>query len=128
MLLLQRVRDEAHRFAIEYQRSLRRKAGMTSILEEIPGIGPRKRQALLKELGSLRRVREALPEELERVSGVSARDAESLHGFFRALAALEGAPGRIREESTGNVVPDVAELPGETPDAKDGAGEADFPN
>ena len=53
MLLLQRIRDESHRFAIEFQRELRSKVNLTSILEELPGIGPTKRRALLKTLGSL---------------------------------------------------------------------------
>ena len=66
LLLLQRVRDEAHRFAISFQRELRRRAGLTSILEEIPGIGPGKRKSLLRELGSLKRVREASLEALAR--------------------------------------------------------------
>jgi len=85
MLLLQRVRDEAHRFAIEFQRALRNKAGLTSILDEIPGIGPQKRRALLRALGSLRRVREADPAELAQVAGLSQRDARAIHSFFRAL-------------------------------------------
>jgi len=89
LLLLQQIRDEAHRFAIEFQRSLRRKQGLTSVLEEIPGIGPRKRRSLLRELGSLRRVREASPEELGRVTGLSARDAQAVHGFFQALRGLQ---------------------------------------
>ena len=59
LLLLQRVRDESHRFAIEYQRQLRIRVGLASILEELPGIGPGKRRALLRGLGSLRRVRGA---------------------------------------------------------------------
>jgi excinuclease ABC subunit C len=84
MLQLQRIRDESHRFAIEFQRSLRRRAGMTSILEELPGIGPGKRRALLRELGSLRAVREASPEALAAVPGISARDAAVIHGFFHA--------------------------------------------
>ncbi len=92
LLLLQRVRDEAHRFAIEFQRSLRQKVGMTSILEEIPGIGPRKRQALLKELGSLRRVREADEAALSGVTGLSQRDAATVFGFFRALEAVGAEP------------------------------------
>jgi excinuclease ABC subunit C len=89
LLLLQRVRDEAHRFAIEFQRELRRRVGMTSILQEIPGIGPGKRKSLLRTLGSLRRVREAPLEELAAVPGVSAKDAEAIRRFF---AALEAAP------------------------------------
>lgn len=91
LLLLQRVRDEAHRFAIEYQRSLRQKIGLTSILEEIPGIGPTKRRSLLRELGSLRRIREAAAEEIEAVAGISRKDARRIHGFFRALARFDDA-------------------------------------
>ncbi|MCG8589686.1 MAG: excinuclease ABC subunit UvrC [Proteobacteria bacterium] len=92
LLLLQRVRDESHRFAIEFQRDLRQRVGFTSILEELPGIGPTKRRALLRELGSLRAVREASAERLTQVSGVSGRDAQVIHGFFAALRApAEGA-------------------------------------
>jgi excinuclease ABC subunit C len=87
MLLLQRIRDEAHRFAIEFQRSLRRRVGLRSVLEEIPGIGPTKRRALLRGLGSLKRVREASVDELAAVSGLARADAERIHGFFRALDA-----------------------------------------
>ena len=106
LLLLQRIRDEAHRFAIEFQRSLRRRVGMRSVLEEIPGIGPTKRRALLRELGSLKRVREASVEELSGVSGIARADAERIHGFFRALEApgvvefpgVEPAPPNLAAE------------------------------
>jgi excinuclease ABC subunit C len=91
MLLLQRVRDESHRFAIEFQRELRSKVNMTSILEELPGIGPAKRNALLKTLGSLRSVREATVEALAAVPGISQRDALSIRRFFDALTAPEAA-------------------------------------
>jgi excinuclease ABC subunit C len=84
LLLLQRVRDESHRFAIEYQRSLRRKVGLQSILEELPGIGPGKRRALLRGLGSLRAVKDASVQDLCAVPGISRRDAETVHDFFRA--------------------------------------------
>jgi len=84
LLLLQRVRDESHRFAIEYQRRLRQREGLLSILEELPGIGPRKRRALLRELGSLRAVKSASVEELSAVTGISARDAETIHRFFNS--------------------------------------------
>ncbi|MEE9609078.1 MAG: excinuclease ABC subunit UvrC [Myxococcota bacterium] len=87
LLFLQRVRDEAHRFAIEFQRALRAKVGMTSILEELPGIGPSKRRALLRELGSLRAVREAGEAELAAVSGISARDAATIQRFFDAVSS-----------------------------------------
>ncbi len=93
LLLLQRIRDEAHRFAIEFQRGLRKRAGLLSVLEEIPGIGPGKRRALLRELGSLRGVREAPVEALAGVSGVSRADAERIHAFFRALAREAEFPG-----------------------------------
>jgi excinuclease ABC subunit C len=86
LLLLQRVRDESHRFAIEYQRSLRRKVGLQSILEELPGIGPGKRRALLRRMGSLRSVRSASVQDLCEVPGISRRDAETIHDFFRAAA------------------------------------------
>jgi excinuclease ABC subunit C len=82
LLLLQRVRDESHRFAIEYQRHLRSRRGLLSILEELPGIGPRKRRALLRELGSLRAVREASAERLAAIPGISAGDAETIRRFF----------------------------------------------
>jgi len=91
LLLLQRVRDESHRFALEFQRRLRSKQNFTSILEELPGIGPGKRRALLATLGSLRAVREASAETLEAVPGISARDARTVSGFFEA-AARDAAP------------------------------------
>ena len=91
LLLLQRVRDEAHRFAIEFQRSLRSRVGLTSILEELPGIGPGKRRALLRHLGSLREVREASVDVLAAVPGISQRDAETIQRFFAAAGAGDAA-------------------------------------
>jgi len=92
LLLLQRVRDESHRFAIEFQRELRSRRNLASVLEELPGIGPTKRRALLRELGSLRAVRAASEAELAAVPGVSARDAAAIRRFLAALEAPE-APG-----------------------------------
>lgn len=91
-LLLQRVRDESHRFAIRYHRELRSKAGLRSILEELPGIGPVKRRALLRELGSLERIRNASEEQLAAVRSISRADAEMLSRFF-AQATEEEARG-----------------------------------
>lgn len=82
LLLLQRVRDESHRFAIEYQRSLRRRMAMTSILEALPGIGPGKRRTLLRELGSLAAIRRADEARLAALPGISPRDAAMLRRFF----------------------------------------------
>jgi excinuclease ABC subunit C len=87
LLLLQKIRDEAHRFAIEFQRDLRQRTHLRSVLEEIPGIGPKKRRALLRQLGSLRAVREASAEALATVPGLSARDVEALRRFFAAAPA-----------------------------------------
>jgi excinuclease ABC subunit C len=86
LLLLQRVRDESHRFALEFQRDLRGRAGLTSILEELPGIGPVKRRALLRRFGSLRAVRGASEAELAATPGLSGADAARIRRFFDALA------------------------------------------
>jgi excinuclease ABC subunit C len=80
--LLARLRDEAHRFAIGYHRLLRRRRALRSSLEEIPGIGPRRRRALLAALGSVRRVRQASVEELTAVAGMSRRAAETVARYF----------------------------------------------
>ncbi len=69
--LLQRIRDEAHRFAISYNRKLRKRRTIRSELAEIPGIGPRRQKALLTRFGSVRAIREASEEEIARVPGFS---------------------------------------------------------
>jgi excinuclease ABC subunit C len=97
LLLLQHVRDESHRFAIEFQRKLRAKEGMTSILEELPGIGPAKRRALLRHLGSLRAVRGANRAELLEVPGISARDAATVFRFFERASEPAGAGAEASE-------------------------------
>ena len=84
LLLLQRVRDESHRFAIHYHRELRRKAGLRSILDELPGIGPKKRRALLRSFGSLERIKRATEEELAQAPGISRPNARVVHAFFHA--------------------------------------------
>jgi excinuclease ABC subunit C len=76
--LLQRLRDEAHRFAITYHKSLRDKKTTTSDLDAVPGIGPRKKQALLKKFGSVQRIREASLEDLVKVPGVDAKLAQMI--------------------------------------------------
>jgi excinuclease ABC subunit C len=65
LYLLQTIRDEAHRFAITYHRGLRSKRMVDSVLDEVEGIGPNRKKALLKRFGSLKRIREASLEELE---------------------------------------------------------------
>ncbi len=78
LYLLQRIRDEAHRFALGYHRKLRAKKSLTSILEEIPGIGPKRRQALLKHFGSIEAIRQAPVEELAAVKGMTRKAAEAV--------------------------------------------------
>jgi excinuclease ABC subunit C len=70
LYLVQRIRDEAHRFAITYHRDLRRKASVRSKFDDLPGIGPRRRGALLRVFGSIKRVREAPVEQVAAVPGI----------------------------------------------------------
>jgi excinuclease ABC subunit C len=72
LYLVQRIRDEAHRFAVTFHRERRSKAAVHSKLDDIPGIGPKKRQALIKRFGSVKAIREASETELREVPGVSA--------------------------------------------------------
>ncbi|MGB8644636.1 MAG: excinuclease ABC subunit UvrC [Anaerolineae bacterium] len=76
--LLQRIRDEAHRFGITYHRSLRAKHGLASQLDAIPGIGPKRRRALLTQFGSLDKIREASVEDLLQVEGMTRAAAQKL--------------------------------------------------
>jgi excinuclease ABC subunit C len=90
LLLLQRIRDESHRFAIRYHRDLRTRLQTRSILDELPGIGPVKRRALLRSLGSLERVKAASVEDLAAVPKLTRGDAERIARFFRAAAPAGG--------------------------------------
>jgi excinuclease ABC subunit C len=71
LYMLQRLRDEAHRFAITYHRGRREKAGLRSRLDEIRGIGPRRKAALLKKFGSVQGIREASEDELMALPGIT---------------------------------------------------------
>lgn len=79
LYLLQRVRDESHRFAITYHRQARRKGALRSALDDIPGIGPAYQKRLLAHFGSVRAMREASVEELEAVKGVGHAKAQRIH-------------------------------------------------
>ena len=76
--LLQRVRDEAHRFALTYHQKLRSKKSIASILDEVPGIGPKKKKTLLKQFGTLNGIREASIQELTMVKGISEQLAHTI--------------------------------------------------
>ncbi|RFA14716.1 excinuclease ABC subunit C [Subtercola boreus] len=82
LFLLQRIRDEAHRFAITHQRA-RRKRDITSVLSEIPGLGPARVKTLLKEFGSVSKLRQATPEEIAEVKGVGELLARTIHRQLR---------------------------------------------
>jgi excinuclease ABC subunit C len=76
--LLQRIRDEAHRFAIAYHKKLREKKLTESILDHIPSIGPRRKQLLIQHFGSVEEIREATIDELRSVNGINQRIAEDI--------------------------------------------------
>jgi len=78
LFLLQRIRDEAHRFALRYHQKLRSRAATRSELEDVPGIGPKRRRALLKHFGSLDAVRKASVEELASAPGMTRKAAEAI--------------------------------------------------
>jgi excinuclease ABC subunit C len=78
LYLVQRIRDEAHRFAITYHRDVRGKRALRSELDDVPGIGPGRKKALLKRFGSVRRIREASVEEVASVPSISRDLAERL--------------------------------------------------
>jgi excinuclease ABC subunit C len=92
LYLLQRVRDEAHRFAIAYHRNLRGKAMTTSVLDNIPGIGEGRRKQLIRHFGSARKVREASVDQLKSVPGVGDTLAETLWRHLHPAA--EPSPTR----------------------------------
>jgi len=85
ILLLRRIRDEAHRFAITYHRQRRQKRGLASQLDEIPGIGPVKRRGLLSHFGSLAAIQSASIEELTQVRGISTTLATVIQQYFEKL-------------------------------------------
>ena len=84
--LITRIQDEAHRFAIEYHRSLRSKGQVKSVLDDIEGIGPARRKALMRRFQSLEAVRDASLEELCATEGMNKRAAESVYAFFHKPA------------------------------------------
>ncbi|MFC8534960.1 excinuclease ABC subunit UvrC [Streptomyces sp. NPDC057249] len=105
LYLLQRVRDEAHRFAITYQRAKRAKRIRASPLDAVPGLGDTRKQALIKHFGSVKKLRQATIEEICEVPGIGRRTAESVAVALAAAApaapAVNTATGEIMEEDDG---------------------------
>jgi excinuclease ABC subunit C len=82
LYLLQRIRDEAHRFALGYHQKLRQKEGIASVLDSIPGIGPKRKKALLKKFGSVRGIKDASIDELANVAGITTKLAEQVKEYL----------------------------------------------
>jgi excinuclease ABC subunit C len=100
LYLLQRVRDEAHRFAITHHRQRRSKAMTTSLLDEVPGLGPARQKALLRAFGSVKRLRTASVEEVASVQGIGPALAAAVVGALSTQSqepAVDVATGEIIE-------------------------------
>ena len=111
LFVLQHLRDEAHRFAVTYHRQQREKRALTSPLDEVPGVGPARKKALLKRFGSLARLRRAEVEQIAETPGIGPDVAAAVHATLHAADA--GADPLIRGEP--GLVPD---RPGAVPDRK----------
>jgi excinuclease ABC subunit C len=92
LLLLARIRDEAHRFAITYHKKLRGKAALTSSLEEVPGVGPARKKALLRHFGSLQKLQEASVEGISGVKGMTRKVAEGVWGCLHGENGGDASP------------------------------------
>jgi excinuclease ABC subunit C len=110
LYLLQRVRDEAHRFAISYQRSKRAKRIRATPLDDVPGLGETRKQALIKHFGSVRRLRSATIDEICEVPGIGRKTAETV-----AVALAQAAPAAPAvNTATGEIMEDVEDGAPET--------------
>ena len=89
LFLVQRIRDEAHRFAITYHRSLRGKRNLASVLDDIPGVGEKRKKKLLQHFGSFSKIQEATVEELAEVDGISTTVAEEIYHYLRTHQDLQ---------------------------------------
>ncbi|MET9686328.1 excinuclease ABC subunit UvrC [Streptomyces coeruleorubidus] len=107
LYLLQRVRDEAHRFAITYQRTKRSKRFRSSPLDDVPGLGDTRKQALLKHFGSLKKLRSATIDQICEVPGIGRKTAETIAAALAQAApaapAVNTATGEIMEEEPGTM-------------------------
>ncbi|MDI9412271.1 MAG: excinuclease ABC subunit UvrC [Bacillota bacterium] len=84
LLLLRQIRDEAHRFALSYHRNLRGRSTRGSVLDEIPGVGPKRKRELLRHFGTVKSIREASVEELAEVTGISLKVAREIYQHIHA--------------------------------------------
>ncbi|MER6220204.1 excinuclease ABC subunit UvrC [Streptomyces sp900105755] len=114
LYLLQRIRDEAHRFAITYQRAKRAKRFRSSPLDDVPGLGETRKQALIKHFGSVKKLRSATIEQIQEVPGIGRKTAETI-----AVALAQAAPAAPAvNTATGEIMDDREdEAPETTADA-----------
>ncbi|MFF8190414.1 excinuclease ABC subunit UvrC [Streptomyces bobili] len=109
LYLLQRVRDEAHRFAITYQRNKRAKRFRAGPLDDVPGLGDARKQALVKHFGSMKRLRSATIDQICEVPGIGRRTAETIVAAFARAAppapAVNTATGEIMDEEESDTTP-----------------------
>ena len=87
--MIERIRDEAHRFAITYHRKLRSKRNMVSVLDHIVGIGPKRRKALWTHYGSIEKIKAATAEEMAELEGMNFPAAQAVYNFFASRINLE---------------------------------------
>jgi excinuclease ABC subunit C len=97
LFLLQRIRDEAHRFAVTYHRKVKEKADLQSLIDRIDGIGPARRKALLVFFGDVKRIRAASVADLQQVEGIGDQTARRIHAF---LGGVDGAPSVHRTDGS----------------------------
>jgi len=122
LFLLQRLRDEAHRFAITYHRALRGKERLRSLLDSVPGVGAERRRRLLRAFGSVKRMRAATVDELAQVPGISATLAATVRAALDRLGpdfdrSIDTGRGRlvavpmetVAEEDDGRQQPPAAD-------------------
>jgi excinuclease ABC subunit C len=88
LFLLQRLRDEAHRFAVSYHRKVKEKEDFNSLLDQVPGVGPERRKFLLKELGDLGKIRSATVPDLQKIKGIGKELATAIVAFLGKENAL----------------------------------------
>jgi excinuclease ABC subunit C len=127
LFLLARVRDEAHRFAVTFHKKLRRRRTLRSALEDVPGVGQKRKRELLKTFGSLKKIREASVEELARAPGMTSGAAEAVVRYFRGEDAPPPPPAEaesedVAEDAASQELDDLAseeEAATDLPDADD---------
>ncbi|MFO0573687.1 MAG: excinuclease ABC subunit UvrC [Polyangia bacterium] len=120
MFVLSRIRDEAHRFAVSFHQRLREKRTIRSQLADIPGVGPKRQAALLRALGSVRRIQQCTVEELAAVPGMTQRAAQAVAAFFGSLSvvasAAPAAPAEAPAPPAPPPAPSAAPAPTAPPD------------